>query len=233
MSSKHPGAIRVLIVDEHRCVLWALERLVNSAMPAMAVVGGATDRLEAFALIGKTEPNVILLGIDLAGTGALETISLFKARSSARVLVMTPLQDKAVHARAVLAGACGVIDIAASPELIVTAIVKVDQGQIWLDRLTLGRMLGEFLSRYPAAQSDPDRHKLALLSAREREIVEVMSGNAGLPAGGVAAKLHISEHTLRNHLTAIYGKLGVGNRLALFAYAQSHGLDKHGLDKLG
>lgn len=226
MSSKRSGPIRVLIVDDHRCVLWALERLVQSATPAMQAVGGATDHLEALALVAETQPNVILLGLDPAAQGALQTISLFRARSRAKVLVMTAVQDKAAHARAVLAGACGVIDVAASPEAIVTAIVKVDQGQIWLDRTTLGRMLDEFLSRYPTPDADPDSQKLALLSAREREIVAAMSSNAGVPAGRVAAKLHISEHTLRNHLTAIYGKLGVGNRLGLFAYAQSHGLDR-------
>jgi two-component system nitrate/nitrite response regulator NarL len=53
-----------------------------------------------------------------------------------------------------------------------------------------------------------------------------MSNHAGVPASGVAEKLHISEHTLRNHLTAIYYKLSVTSRLGLFAYAQNHGLDK-------
>jgi DNA-binding CsgD family transcriptional regulator len=64
------------------------------------------------------------------------------------------------------------------------------------------------------------------LTGREREIVAVPVADAGATARVLAEKLLISEHTLRNHLTSIYDKLDVANRLELFAYAQKHGLDK-------
>ena len=64
------------------------------------------------------------------------------------------------------------------------------------------------------------------MTGREREIVAALVADAGATARVLAEKLLISEHTLRNHLTSIYDKLGVANRLELFAYAQKHGLDR-------
>jgi len=226
MSTERSRPIRVLIVDDHRCILWGLERLIQSGMPAMEVVGSATNCAEALDLMDKAAPDIILLDLDLGTESGLDAISLFRARSSAKILVLTALQDKSVHGQAVLAGARGVIEKVAPADAILSAIVKVDQGQLWLDRTTIGRILGEFSSQDPAPKVDPEQQKISSLTDREREIVAAMSNHAGVPASGVAEKLHISEHTLRNHLTAIYCKLGVTSRLGLFAYAQSHGLDK-------
>lgn len=138
---------------------------------------------------------------------------------------MTTMADRQVHGQAILAGASGVIETVTMPELIITAIIKVHQGQLWLDRTTTGRLLADFLGRTPLQLPTPDRRRIALLTRREREIIACLSREAPLSAGQVAQRLHISEHTLRNHLTAIYGKLGVASRLGLFAFAQRHGLD--------
>ena len=73
---------------------------------------------------------------------------------------------------------------------------------------------------------DPDRVRIGTLTVREREIVAITAGNAGATAKTIAQILFISEHTLRNHLTSIYNKLEVANRLELFAYAHKHGLIK-------
>jgi DNA-binding NarL/FixJ family response regulator len=226
MSTERSRPIRVLIVDDHRCILWGLEKLIQSGKPVMEVVGSATNCAEALALMDKAAPDIILLDLDLGTESGLDAISLFRARSPAKILVLTALQDKWVHGQAVLAGAHGVVETVAPVDAILTAIVKVDQGQIWLDRATIGRILGEFSSQDPAQEADPEWQKISSLTDREREIIAVMSNHADVPASGVAEKLHISEHTLRNHLTAIYYKLRVTSRLGLFAYAQNHGLDK-------
>jgi len=81
------------------------------------------------------------------------------------------------------------------------------------------------MSRDNAAQSvDPERVKISSLTEREREIVGIAATQAGANAKAIAEMLFISEHTLRNHLTSIYDKLQVANRLELFAYAHKHGL---------
>jgi DNA-binding NarL/FixJ family response regulator len=114
----------------------------------------------------------------------------------------------------------------ASAETILTAIEKVYEGQLWLDRIATGRIFFEFSRENAAQANDPERAKIASLTEREREIVAVASNHAGANAKAIADLLNISEHTLRNHLTSIYDKLDVANRLELFAYAHKHGLTK-------
>ena len=75
---------------------------------------------------------------------------------------------------------------------------------------------------------DPERMKIATLTARERQTIMAVAGDAAAPGKVIAGRLCISEHTLRNHLSSIYGKLGVANRLDLYAYATKHRLHKGG-----
>ena len=107
-----------------------------------------------------------------------------------------------------------------------SAIAKVHAGQIWLDRAATSRIFVEFSRESAAQAADPERAKISTLTDRERAIVTIAANNAGANAKAMAEILHISEHTLRNHLTSIYDKLGVANRLELFAFSHKHGLTK-------
>jgi DNA-binding NarL/FixJ family response regulator len=216
--------IRVFLIDDHRSILWGLERLVNSGQPKMQVVGSATSCAEAFSLLDSTKPDVILLDIDLGAEDGIVQLPALTARSHAKILILTGVRDKAVHDSAVLAGASGVVEKETSAEIILTAIQKVHEGEIWLDRAATGRAFLA-LSRESAEQkSNPDQANIATLTDREREVVAVTALNAGANAKTLADLLFISEHTLRNHLTSIYDKLGVANRMELFVYSHKHGL---------
>lgn len=224
MAEKSP--IRVLLIDDHRSILWGLERLIESGKPAMEVVGTATNCTDALKLIDQAAPDLILLDIGLGDQNGVDEIPNLLARSKAKILVLTGMRDESIHDKAVLAGASGVVEKEASAETILAAIEKVHEGQLWLDRAATGRIFLE-LSRENAAQSaDPERAKIQSLTDREREIVAVAASHAGANAKAIAEMLYISEHTLRNHLTSIYDKLDVANRLELFAYAHKHGLTK-------
>jgi DNA-binding NarL/FixJ family response regulator len=111
-------------------------------------------------------------------------------------------------------------------ELILTAI-EVHEGQIWLRSCATSRVFVEFSREGAAHAANPERAKMESLTDRERMVVVATTCNAGATAKEIAAGLHISEHTLRNHLTSIYDKLDVANRLELFAYAQKYGLTKN------
>ncbi|MGH8650446.1 MAG: response regulator transcription factor, partial [Burkholderiales bacterium] len=97
---------------------------------------------------------------------------------------------------------------------------------LWLDRVATGRIFLEFSRDKVVPSADPERTKIASLTDREREVVSIAATHAGANAKAIAEMLFISEHTLRNHLTSIYDKLQVANRLELFAYAHKHGLAK-------
>ncbi len=219
-----PKPIRILLVDDRRIMLWALERLIESENPRMEIVGKATCVAEALDLAGKSRPDVILLDLDFTAENGVDAIPELIAKSKAKVLMLTGLRDPSIHDAAVLAGARGVIGKEAAPEDILKAIEKVHQGELWLDRAATGRIFVELSRKSGSEETAPERQKIASLTAREHQIVSAFVSHAGATTRTIAERLHISEHTLRNHLTSIYLKLGVANRLELYIYANKHEL---------
>ena len=216
--------IRVFLISGHRCILWGLERLIESGQPAMQVAGSATGCAEALDRIEDAFPDLILLDFDIAHEDGVADIPKLMAKSRAKVLVLSGLRDEALHEQAMLAGASGVVRKETPAQTILEAIEKVHEGQVWLDRVTTGRIFGA-LSRNSANQpADPEQAKIASLTDRETEVLAFAASHAGANGKTLAQMLNISEHTLRNHLTSIYDKLNVANRLAMFAYAHEHGL---------
>jgi DNA-binding NarL/FixJ family response regulator len=224
MVARDTKPIRVFLIDDHRSILWGLEKLIESATPAMEVVGSVTNSTDAFKLLDKAAPNVILLDMDLGKESGLDVIPQLLAKSAAKILVLTGLRDKTMLDKAVFAGARGVVEKEAPAETILTAIGRVHEGQLWLDRAATGRVFVEFSRKGAAPAVNPEQQSISALTDRERQIIAATVTHAGATARVIAEKLHISEHTLRNHLTSIYDKLGVANRLELFAYAHKHSL---------
>jgi DNA-binding NarL/FixJ family response regulator len=109
-----------------------------------------------------------------------------------------------------------------SPELLIKAIKKVHEGELWLDRSTTGRLFVELSRQKSQAAADPAKRKLASLTEREHDVVRSLIKQPGADNKTLASSLHIGEHTLRNHLSRIYDKLGVPNRVELFVFAQRH-----------
>ena len=218
--------IRILLLDDHRSVLWGLEKLIEGEHPRMQVVGKATTSAEALKLLDEVQPDIILLDLDLGGENGSNAIQSLIAKSKAKVLVLTGSRDIAVHDAAVLAGAMGVVEKGEPAETILKAIRKVHEGEIWLDRSATGRIFLE-LSRNKASEAqNPEQRKIASLTPRERQIVVEIGSDAAAGSKVIAERLHISEHTLRNHIASIYEKLEVSSRLELFAYAGKNGITR-------
>ena len=217
--------IRVLIVDDHRSVLWGLERLVGGRASKMTVVGTATSRAEALEKIAECETDVILLDIDLGAESGLDAMPELIAKSQARVVVLTGTRDDALRDQAVLAGARGIVGKEETPDKILKAIEKVHAGELWLDRSTTGRIFVEFSRRTKGGTPLSDEQKrIAMLTVREREIVRLLTSEPETSITALAKKIHTSEHTLRNHLTSIYNKLGLTGRLQLHIFASKNRL---------
>lgn len=217
--------IRVMIVDDHKSILWGLERLVESAEPRMTVVGTADTRAGMLDVAATAHPDVILLDLDLNGEDATEALPDLLRVSAGKVLVLTGGRDPAVQQAAILRGARGVIGKDESAEVLLHAIERVHAGEVWVNRMMMAKILEAMSTasgRTPNA--DPEAAKIASLTAREREIIRAIVHSRGGKSLAIAEELHISEHTLRNHLTLIYEKLGARNRIDLYAYAIEHGL---------
>ena len=196
-------------------------KLIESDSPGMTVVGTAADIPEGLDIAQREQPDIILLDIDLHGENSLDSMPVLRQATDAFVLMLTGVRDPETHDRAILSGARGVVQKEESPEVILKAIKKVCQGEIWLDRATTGRVFSKLLD-HSKNQLSPEAAKIASLTLREREIIDVIIKQGRSTNKQIAAHLNMSEHTLRNHLSSIYSKLEVENRLELAMYAVKH-----------
>ncbi len=222
--SQKAQAIRVMLVDDHRTLLWGLEKLVQGQSPKMAVVGTAENGDDAVEMASRLRPDVVLLDLDLCGRSTVEIIPALMSNGVSRVLVLTACREPAVLDEAVMRGARGVLHKGANADQVLKAIDRVHHGELWLDHERLGRVFVEMINPRPALENKTRLSELAELTARELTIVRTVVDQSGAPNKVIAARLFISEHTLRNHLTSIYQKLGVSNRLELYVHAIRHGL---------
>lgn len=212
--------IRVLIVDDHRCVLWGLGKLIESEKPRMRAVGLAANGAEAIAAASEHQPDVVLLDLNLGDDNGLTVMSELLAACQAKVLILTGAREPELNERAVIAGAKGIVHKDQPAEVILNAIERVHRGEIWLDRATTAKVLANLSGRRPANETDA----AASLTPAERKIIAAVVEHKGAPIKVIANALCLSAHTVRNHLASIYGKLGVSGRLELFMVAQERGL---------
>jgi len=214
--------IRILLVDDHKTMLWGLERLIQAEGPAFALVGSADNGERAIALCAELAPDVVLLDLDLKGSSSLDFLPTLVADGRTRVVILSANRDQTTLATAVKLGARGVVSKEAPTEDVLAAIRKVHGGELWLDQTLMQVLLGQLVA--PAPKADPDAQRIATLTAREREVISLVVQGKGAMNKDLADRIFISERTLRNHLTTIYQKLGVANRLELYVFGVKHGL---------
>ncbi len=214
--------IRVLLVDDHRSILWGLAQLIDGARPLMEVVGQATNRGETFALTRQLQPDLILLDLALGDENSLDFLPELLRECRSRVLVLTGMRDPKVHDTAILRGARGLVHKAESAETILKAIEKVHEGELWLDRTATGRVF-ETMSRGGTSEADELLAQMIdTLTTKERVVIAAIITYRGATNRELAAHLNMGDKTLRNHLSSIYNKLGLKNRLELFGFALEH-----------
>jgi DNA-binding NarL/FixJ family response regulator len=146
--------------------------------------------------------------------------ALFEAAPDVQIVVLTGSQDSQLHRRVVAQGAKGLLQKDCAPEVLKRAIECVYNGEVWIERTMMASVLAEIAQTGSAAFSTTPNP--ATLTKREREVISLLC--EGLPNRQIAARLCISETTVRRHLTTIFAKLGVSDRLELVIYAYRHGL---------
>ena len=207
-------------------VRWGLERLVQTAHPRLEVAGGAAQIAESLPLLERYSPDVVVPVLDSAS--AVDELADLCAKTRAKVILVTSSADLAWLDRAVIAGVRGVVRAGEPPQTLLKAIDKVHDGEFWIDRGATGRIFMEMARQKASDRNDPDKSKIATLTLRERQTIAALASDASAPGKVIASRLCISEHTLRNHLTSIYTKLELSNRLDLYAYATRHRLQEPG-----
>lgn len=213
--------VRILLVDDHKTMLWGLERLIEGAAPALALAGTAHDAEGALREAARLRPDLIVLDLDLDGSSSIDILPQLLRDSGARVLILSGNRDQALLTRAIQLGARGVVGKDAAADVVLAAIAQVHRGELSLEPALMHAMLGRMVA---PAVVDPEQPRIASLTPRERKIVAAVLHSNGAPNKELALKLFIAEPTLRNNLTTIYQKLGVANRLELYVYASKHRL---------
>lgn len=208
--------IRIMIVDDHAVIRAGLRMLIEQDQ-AMTVVAMAGTPAEALTLAAAEKPDIIVLDLILGEEDGLDFLpELTKASSNSRVLVLTGVQTPESHRTAIRRGAMGIVLKQQAAELLLKAIKKVHDGEVWIDRSMIGSVLSDVRNEQHAA-ANPESSKINALTAREREVISLVS--RGLKNKVIGQHLFISETTVTHHLSSIYAKLGVSDRLELVVYA--------------
>lgn len=214
--------IRIVIVDDHTLIRAALRMLLESR-PGVVVVGEAAGLDDALSTTSREQPDIVLLDLDLGAVNGVDMLpQLHTAAPKTHVVVLTGVRDVESHRRAVRLGAVGLVLKDKAAEVLLQAITKVDAGEVWLDRVLVADVLSEMTRPKLRQPIDPEAVKIATLTAREREVIELVG--QGLKNQTIAERLCISEATVRHHLTSVFAKLDVADRLQLAIYAYRHGL---------
>jgi two-component system nitrate/nitrite response regulator NarL len=214
--------IRVMLIDDHQVVRGGLRMLIES-QPGFEVVGEAASSAEALPVISREDPDVILLDLLLRDESGLDLLpQITSGGSKAKVLVLTGLRDPETHLNCVRFGARGLIQKEAAYEVLMKAIRRVHEGEVWFDRSMISTVLTDVLNQRAAKEFDPENAKLESLTDRERQVITLVS--EGLRNKQIAERLFISDTTVRHHLTSIFSKLDVSDRLELVIYAYRKGL---------
>jgi len=221
MTEQRPE-IRVLLIDDHAMFRTGL-RLAIESRPGIVVVAEASNRSEAIAAVAQEQPDVILLDLDLGDDSGFDLLpDLLVDGNPARVILLTGLRDPEAHRRAVRLGAVGLVLKEHALETVLKAIEKVHAGEAWLDRAMIATILQERTRPAPTQNRSLEEEKNATLTDRELQVIRLLG--EGLKNKDVADRMHISEATVSHHLTSIFNKLGVADRLELVIYAYQHQL---------
>jgi two-component system, NarL family, nitrate/nitrite response regulator NarL len=214
--------VRIVLVDDHELIRAGIRSLIGEK-DGFLVVGEANDKSQAASVVQCEQPDVVLLNMELQAGDGLELISaIHEACETARVVVLTDSQDPETHRKAAVLGAIGIVSKERSPDLLMKAIARVHAGEAWLDRSITASVLVELSPRNKNRQVSHDEKKIATLTGREQEVIKLVG--EGLKNKQIAERLFISDITVHHHLTSIYSKLEVTDRLELVIYAYRNGL---------
>ena len=217
----HHRPIRIALIDDHEIVLWGLKKLIESEGLHLSLVGSATTADEGARLVGTQKPDIVLLDLTLGSYSGLDLIACAR-QYGAKVIVFTGNSSRDMIEAAVMAGASGVLHKAQAANAVLQAIERVYHGELWLDRATVGKVFT--LLQTPTFGQDKAMSALGALTPAERAVIAAVVKRKGAPNKVIADTLHISPHTLRNHLASVYEKLGIHRRVDLVFYALENGL---------
>jgi two-component system, NarL family, response regulator DegU len=213
---------RVVIVDDHTLFREGLRTMLETEED-IEVVADAESAEDIVELVWQTKPDILLLDIRMPQGSGLDAVpAVLRISPRTQVLVLTACDEKEEHVRAFKLGAKGVVLKDSARQTLMQAIRTASAGQVWVDPRMTGALVEE-LSHLPEGGVAGGRDENGL-TERELEIVRLVA--SGFKNKEVGNTLTISERTVKTHLTNIFQKLGVRDRVGLVMYALRHGLTR-------
>jgi DNA-binding NarL/FixJ family response regulator len=213
----------VLVVDDQALVRGGFRHILSTTAD-LEVVGEAPDGATGLRLARELRPDVVLMDVRMPGMDGLEATRALVADPGvdARILILTTFDLDEYIYRALKAGAAGFLLKDATPEALIAAVRTVAGGDTLLAPSVLTRLVEEYVGR----PRPDDRGRLAGLTEREREILTYLG--RGLSNAAIAGMLHLSEATVKTHVTRVFTKLGLRDRAQAVVLAYESGLVRVG-----
>jgi two-component system, NarL family, response regulator DevR len=219
VATSQTDAIRILIVDDHAVVRIGLKTVLANAT-GFRVVGEAGTVAESITLAVQARPDVVLMDVRLPDGSGVEACRRIKADNpDMRVVMLTSYQDEEAIVGSVMAGASGYLLKQADAERLIQAIRDAAAGESSLDPRAAGTLLTQF-RELSAKQAEAE---LAGLTDRERRMLALIA--EGYTNRAIGEVLHLSEKTVRNHVSQLLRKLGFQRRSQAAAWAGQRRLE--------
>jgi DNA-binding NarL/FixJ family response regulator len=213
--------IRVLLADDESLIRAGIAAILSSD-PGIAVVGEASDGHGAALLAARERPDVALLDIQMPGADGFTALDLVRAAApSTAVAMLTTFGRDDYVARALDGGANGFLLKAAPPRELITGVRAVAGGGAFLSPKVTGRVVAGFRARREFDRGGAGG-PLSSLSPRELQVLGLLG--SGATNAEIARALHLAEDTVKTHVSAVFARLGVRNRVQAAIIAHDAGL---------
>jgi two-component system nitrate/nitrite response regulator NarL len=220
-ASAPSGLIRIVIADDHAIFRAGLRRLLDAERD-FEVIGEAATADDAVSLCSRDSPDVLLLDVGLSAGRGVEVIERLGPTAGLRILVLTLTMARDELVRTLQIGAHGVVLKETPPPLLLKSIRRVHAGEFWVGRDMVADLVRALNSTVPLPRVAINAPRTFALTPRELEIVAAVA--AGYTNRQMSEKFGLAQDTIKHHLTSIFNKTGVSNRLELALFALHHRL---------
>ncbi len=212
--------MRLVIIDDHQMVLDGLKAMLRPYREQVEIVGESSEAREVTPLVARQQPDAVLLDVRLRGTSGLDLCKEIRTRvPDCKVVFLTVYDDEQYLYQALRAGASGYLLKRIRGGELVDHLRRICEGEVLIDPALAGRVALS-AARLHSGEFWPGAH--LGLTQRESEVLSLLV--AGLTNRAIAAKLVVSEETVKTHSRGIYRKLGVSDRAGAVAVALREGV---------